>query len=124
MAGWVIIGVPSSAGAHHAGQERAPAALRAAGLLDRLRAAGVAVSDAGDLPVTPFAVDRGHPQARNLGAVVTVARQVAAAVASQLEAGRLPLVAGGDCTITLGVIAGFAATIPMWAWSTPMVTPT
>jgi arginase len=124
MAGWVIIGVPSSAGAHHAGQERAPAALRAAGLLDRLCAAGVDVSDAGDLPVTPFAVDRGHPLARNLGAVVTVARQVAAAVASQLEAGRLPLVAGGDCTITLGVIAGFRRHHPDVAWSTPMVTPT
>ena len=27
MTDWVIIGVPSSAGAHHAGQERAPAAL-------------------------------------------------------------------------------------------------
>src|SRR5215831_9851940 len=107
MAGWVMIGVPSSAGAHHAGQERAPAALRAAGLLDRLRAAGVAISDAGDLPVTPFAADPSHPQARSLAAVVTVARRVAAAVASQLEAGRLPLVAGGDCTITLGVIAGF-----------------
>jgi len=107
MADWVMIGVPSSAGAHHAGQERAPEALRAAGLLDRLRAAGVAISDAGDLPVTPFAVDHEHPGARNLAAVVTVARQVAAAVASQLEAGRLPLVAGGDCTITLGVIAGF-----------------
>ena len=98
MAGWVMIGVPSSAGAHHAGQERAPAALRAA---------GVAISDAGDLSVTPFAVDHDHPGARNMAAVVTVARQAAAAVASQLEAGRLPLVVGGDCTITLGVIAGF-----------------
>ena len=112
MAGWVMIGVPSSAGAHHAGQERAPAALRAAGLVDLLRAAGVAISDAGDLPVTPFAVDRDHPKARNLAAVVTVARQAAAAVAGQLEAGRLPLVVGGDCTITLGVIAGFRRHYP------------
>jgi arginase len=67
MADWVMIGVPSSAGAHHAGQERAPAALRQAGLLDRLRAAGVAISDAGDLPAMPFAVDRDHPTARNGG---------------------------------------------------------
>src|SRR5215470_7849180 len=104
MAGWAMIGVPSSAGAHHAGQDRAPAALRAAGLVDRLRSAGVAISDAGDLPVTPFAVDHDHPTARNLAAVVTVARQVAGAVASQLDAGRLPLVAGGDCTITLGLV--------------------
>ena len=53
---WVLIGVPTSAGAHHAGQERAPAALRAAGFLERLRAAGIAVTDGGDLPATPFQV--------------------------------------------------------------------
>ena len=40
MSGWVMIGVPSSAGAHHAGQERAPDALRTVGLADGLRAAG------------------------------------------------------------------------------------
>jgi arginase len=107
VAAWVMIGVPSSAGAHYAGQERAPGALRAAGLLDRLRAAGVEITDAGDLPVTPFAVDRDNPRARNLAAVVSVARRVADAVDTQLAAGRLPLVVGGDCTITLGVIAGY-----------------
>jgi arginase len=52
MTDWVMIGVPSSAGAHHAGQERAPAALRQAGLLERLRAAGLTIRDAGDLSVT------------------------------------------------------------------------
>ncbi len=39
---WVIIGVPTSAGAHHAGQELAPDALRAAGLGDRIAKAGMA----------------------------------------------------------------------------------
>ena len=37
---WTIIGVPTSAGAHHAGQDRAPAALRAHGLAGRLRGSG------------------------------------------------------------------------------------
>ncbi|HEY3868393.1 MAG TPA: arginase family protein [Actinocrinis sp.] len=107
MAAWVLIGVPSSAGAHHAGQERAPAALRQAGLLSRLRAAGLDITDAGDLPVTPFAVDHEHPKARNVAAVASVARRVADAVAGHLAAGLVPLVVGGDCTITLGVVAGF-----------------
>ena len=107
MSDWVIIGVPSSAGAHHAGQERAPQALREAGLPERLRAAGLSVDDAGDLPGAVFAVDHDHPGGRNLPAVVRVARQVADAVAGVLDSGRLPLVIGGDCTITLGVIAGF-----------------
>jgi arginase len=109
---WMLIGVPTSAGAHHAGQERAPAALRAAGLADRLRARGLSVADAGDLPASVFAVDHEHPSARNLAAVVKVASEVAAAVASAVEAGLRPLVLGGDCTITLGVIAGFRQVHP------------
>jgi arginase len=112
MREWVMIGVPSSAGAHHAGQERAPAALRSAGLVGRLRAAGLSVADAGDLPGAAFAVDHEHPAARNLAAVARVARQVADAVADVVTGGRLPLVVGGDCTITLGVIAGFRRAHP------------
>jgi arginase len=107
MSDWVIVGVPTSAGAHHAGQERAPAALRKAGLVKALRAAGESVTDAGDLPGAVFAVDHQATGARNLRAVARVASEVADAVAAQLETGRLPLVIGGDCTITLGVIAGF-----------------
>jgi arginase len=99
---WVLIGVPTSAGAHHAGQDRAPAALRA----------GVPITDGGDLPGSVFAVDHAHPQARNLAAVVAVARTVADAVAREVAAGRRPLVVGGDCTITLGVVAGFRRVHP------------
>jgi len=109
---WVLIGVPTSAGAHHAGQDRAPGALRAAGLLGRLRAAGVGITDAGDLPDAVFAVDHDHPRARNLAAVVKVAGEVADAVGREVSAGRRPLVVGGDCTITLGVIAGFRRVHP------------
>lgn len=104
--GWVMIGVPTSAGAHHAGQDRAPAALREAGIVDRLQAAGVSISDTGDVAGSVFAVDHDHEQARNLEAVVSVARGVADAVAREVAAGRRPLVVGGDCTITLGVVAG------------------
>jgi arginase len=109
---WVVIGVPTSAGAHHAGQDRAPAALRAAGLLERLRAAGVRVTDAGDLPGSVFAVDHLHPRARNLASVVRVAREVADAVESVARTGSRPLVVGGDCTITLGVVAGLRRVHP------------
>ena len=105
---WVVLGVPTSAGAHHAGQDRAPAALRKAGLLGRLTSAGLTVTDAGDLAGSVFAVDHEPGvRVRNLAAVSRVAGEVAAAVAGQVTAGHRPLVVGGDCTITLGVIAGF-----------------
>src|SRR6266568_1448822 len=80
MSDWVMIGVPSSAGAHYAGQEQAPDALRAAGLAERLIAAGESVADAGNLPVVPFAIDYEHPGARNLPAVAKVGRAVADSV--------------------------------------------
>lgn len=103
---WVIIGVPTSAGAHHAGQELAPAALRAAGLAERLRANGLQVGDGGDLPGAVFEPDPGSPDARNLAAVVRVASEVADRVAEVISSGQRPLVLGGDCTITLGAVAG------------------
>jgi arginase len=112
MSDWVVIGVPTSAGAHHAGQERAPAALREAGLIKALEEAGESVTDTGDLPGAVFAVDHENTGARNLPAVARVAREVADAVAGALETGALPLVIGGDCTITLGVIAGFRRAHP------------
>lgn len=49
MATLGIIGVPSSAGCRRTGQDRAPAAFRQAGLLERPRAAGLRVEDRGDL---------------------------------------------------------------------------
>jgi arginase len=99
-----VIGVASSAGTHHAGQDRAPAALRAAGFTEKLRGAGLTVEDRGDLLHEVFVADEMGATARNLAAVVRVARATAGAVAGALADGALPLVLGGDCTITLGVV--------------------
>ncbi|TMF12866.1 MAG: arginase family protein [Chloroflexi bacterium] len=101
-----LIGVPSSAGAHGPGQEKAPFALRQAGLLGALREAGLEVEDLGDLPVVRFAPDRVERRRQSQSQVVKVARQVAEAVARAVERELIPIVLGGDCTITLGVVAG------------------
>ena len=101
-----VLGVPSSAGAHHAGQDLAPAALRSHGFVDRLVAAGVDVRDLGDLAGEIFAVDHAHPAQRNLAAVVRVAHTVADRVEHARRTGAIVIVLGGDCTITLGVLAG------------------
>jgi arginase len=98
--------VPTSAGSHHAGQDRAPAALRAAGFVGRLRQAGLDVADLGDVPGAVFTPDAPAATARSLATVVQVAGGVADAVATALAGHRLPVVLGGDCTITLGALAG------------------
>lgn len=101
-----LIGVPSSAGAHGPGQEKAPSVLRKAGLLGALREAGLDVEDLGDLPVVRFKPDGANPKRQSLSQVVKVARHVADAVAAAVARDLIPLVLGGDCTITLGVVAG------------------
>jgi len=101
-----VIGAATSAGSHHAGQEHAPAALRAAGFVTRLTDAGLDVTDLGDVVTATFTPDAVTATARRLPDVVRVAGVVADAVEAALAAGRLPVVLGGDCTISLGVMAG------------------
>jgi len=99
---WSLIGAPSSAGAHTPGVEKAPAALRAAGLAEAVGG----VTDLGDVPGFRWRPDRSSPTAQNAPVVARVARDVAAAVAA---AHGTPLVVGGDCTVTLGLVAGVGA---------------
>jgi arginase len=101
-----VIGAPSSAGAYAPGQERAPAALRAAGLLERLRDYGIDVYDLGDTEGFRWQADRSNPRAMNPQAVARTARGTANLVASALGNGGTALVLGGDCTIELGTVAG------------------
>jgi arginase len=105
MARVSVIGVPSSAGSYAAGQERAPAALRAAGLLDALRAQNLPVHDAGYLPMQLWRPDRRNALAQNVAGVVAAARELAERLRPLFEQGDQVLVLGGDCTIALGVIA-------------------
>src|SRR5882724_10278870 len=65
-----LIGAPSSAAAFSAGSEKAPAALRAAGIAEKLRAIGYEVTDYGDCAPRLFADDEEHKRARNLAEIV------------------------------------------------------
>jgi arginase len=99
-----VIGAPTSMGAHAPGQELAPAALRAARLVELLPDA----TDLGDAKVRRWAPDREHRRAQNAAGVVAAAQEVAERVAMALRDGRRALVLGGDCTVELGVVAGGA----------------
>jgi arginase len=101
-----IIGAPSSAGAYAPGQERAPAALRAAGLLEVLSGRGITVDDREDVPGFRWRVDKTNPRAMNASIVATVAKATAERVASALATDAAVLVLGGDCTVELGTVAG------------------
>lgn len=101
-----LIGVPTSAGAHGPGQEKAPSALRAAGLVEKLQGAGYEVTDLGDSPQQLYNQDEEHPRARNAEAVLAALTALKPQVEHATKSGALPLILGGDCTIALATIAG------------------
>ena len=109
MKNLAMIGVPTSAGAHAAGRERAPAVFRAAGIVGALNEHGISVVDYGDLPKVRWTPDRRNPRAQHFEEVAEVASAVADAVraATADEQVDAVLVIGGDCTIEVGVVAGF-----------------
>lgn len=104
-----VIGAPTSAGAFAPGQEDAPAALRAAGLIGALREGGREVADRGDTPRFRWRVDHAESRAMNADAVVAGVQAVAERVAEAIGEGDQPLVLGGDCTVGIGTVAGAIA---------------
>lgn len=104
-----FIGVPTSAGAYGVGLEHAPRVLRECGLVDRIE---VDVIDVGDLPSTPFRPDARNRRSQNIRTVVEVAQTVREVVNEVLLEGDVSLVIGGDCTITLGVVAAAISAMP------------
>jgi arginase len=102
----VLLGSATSAAALRAGHERAPGALRAAGLADRLQAAGFEVADHGDTATQVFQPDDEHPRARNVPAILKSLNDLRPRVEVAVKTGALPLVISGDCISVLAVVAG------------------
>jgi len=101
-----LIGAPSSAAAFLPGSEKAPAALRAAGLVERLQGAGFEVIDYGDCAPRLFADDEEHRRARNLPAIVAGLNDLKVHTEVAMKSGALVLVLGGDCAQSIGLLTG------------------
>jgi arginase len=101
-----LIGAPSSAAAFSAGSEKAPAALRAAGLAEKLQSAGYEVVDYGDCAPRLFADDEEHRRARNLTEIVAGLNDLKTRAELAVKSGALVLVLGGDCAQVIGLLTG------------------
>ena len=104
-----LLGAPTSMASFAPGQEKAPRALRDAGLLDALTSAGIEVVDHGDLPLRRWGPDRANPRAQNVEAVVEDVAGVRDRIGPVIAAGQRHLVVGGNCSIEIGVVAGYVA---------------
>lgn len=106
-----IIGVPMDLGASRRGVDMGPSAVRYTDLRDRLVRLGHEVDDIGNVnvPLREDAARGAQRGARYLGAITEVCASVATRTREALEAGRMPIVLGGDHALAAGSIAGAAA---------------
>jgi arginase len=101
-----LLGAPTSAAAMSLGHEGAPTALRAAGLVDKLRAIGYEVIDHGDDPPQLYQPDEESPRARNLPRVIAALEALKPRVEVAVKSLALPLIVSGDCSVALATVAG------------------
>jgi arginase len=103
-----IIGAPTDVGAGDRGASMGPEALRVAGLQAALRERGLEVLDQGNLsgPANPWQPpEQGY---RHLAQVVYWNRAVHEAVFAELRQDRLPIMLGGDHSLSIGSISAVA----------------
>jgi arginase len=101
-----LLGAPTSAAAMSAGHEGAPAALRSAGLADRLVSIGYQVNDLGDDPPEIYKPDEESPRARNVSGVIRSLEALKPRVEQAVKSCALPLILSGDCSVALATVAG------------------
>ena len=100
-----LIGVPFNSTGLPGGEARAPAALRAAGLVDALQRVAE-IRDYGDITLPESSPERdpttGIIAPANLAEMVAAVRVL---VAQAIGDGNVPLVIGGECPLLLGCLA-------------------
>src|SRR5690625_5173823 len=102
-----LIGVPLDLGANRRGVDMGPSALRYAGLQEALSGLGHRVTDMGNLVVPgPEQSASGPARAQYLPAIVEVCAELAAKAAEVVASGGIPLVLGGDHSLSVGSIGG------------------
>ncbi|PYV57675.1 MAG: arginase [Acidobacteria bacterium] len=104
-----VIGIPLDLGQSRRGVDMGPSAVRVAGLEARLEALGHVVEDGGNVAVAiPEQKKEGDPQAKYLKEITATCTKHAEMVEKTLEAGKVPVVLGGDHSVAAGTVAGVA----------------
>src|SRR5512135_3527053 len=99
-----VIGVPLDLGQTRRGVDMGCSAVRVAGLEARLEQIGHKVEDAGNIAVAlaETKASFGAPSAKYLKEITQTCTKEAELVVKTLEAGKVPLVLGGDHSIAVG----------------------
>src|SRR5258706_7012308 len=102
-----VLGVPLDLGQSRRGVDMGPSAVRVAGLEARLEALGHIVEDGGNVSVAMAELKQeGDPSAKYLKEITATCATSAELVVKALEAGKIPLILGGDHSVAAGSVSG------------------
>ncbi len=104
-----IIGVPIDLGADRRGVDMGPSAIRYANLHRKLEELGHSLNDTGNIeaPIQETC-QITDAKLKYIDCIIPMGRRIAGAVATSVQAGRFPLVLGGDHSLSVGSIRGAA----------------
>jgi arginase len=101
-----IVGAPLDLGAGRRGVDMGPSAMRLAGLNAKLASLGYEVEDLGNVAVAQQeSTPTGAENAKYLPQIAKTCAKLAAMVESVVEAGKFPLVLGGDHSVAVGTVS-------------------
>jgi len=101
-----VIGVPADLGANKRGANMGPAAIRIAGLKEKLNLLGYEIHDKGDLQV-PIREQIGETDkdAKYVDTITGVCKDLKSSVYESYQSGATPVVLGGDHSFAIGTLA-------------------
>jgi len=104
-----IIGAPMDLGAGRRGVDMGPSALRVASLNEKVASLGYHVEDLGNIHVVQAeSVAHGTSTARYLKEIAATCTALAEMVQGAVEAGKFPIVLGGDHSAAVGTVSGLS----------------
>jgi arginase len=102
-----IIGAPLDLGSGRRGVDMGPSAVRVANVFARVASLGYDVVDLGNAPVVQAEMVReGPPEAKYLPQIAETCTALAGMVEGAMEAGRAPIILGGDHSVAVGTVSG------------------
>ena len=104
-----LVSVAIDLGAGRRGVDMGPSALRIAGITDTIESVGHNVLEVGTVTAGGFeTTEAGGSRTRFLAEIVVVAARTRGIVANSLENGCLPLILGGDHSLSIGSVGAVA----------------
>ena len=101
-----IIGVPSDLGANMEGASMGPAALRTAGIHQKLQNIGFQTNDTGDIYIpNRHNLSKDKQANKHLSVIHQISKDIKAQVLSSFHCGNTPLILGGDHSISIGSLS-------------------